>query len=150
MMTMLQWFFGPEYPWFRAARLNVKAKFDVLRKNGKYPKLPAHEVAQAVSTRDEREFSCFWTMFRALHCQALQNIYQRMAFGGDQQLVFRGLQHHSTEQLDEHLGRLILNGFSEPESFSTSIHIAQTFMHGNAYLCLDCKRINMRPMALHS
>ena len=30
MVTMLQWFFGPEYLWFTPARLNDKAKFDVL------------------------------------------------------------------------------------------------------------------------
>lgn len=45
MMTVLQWFFGPEYPWFTAARLKDKAKFDALCKNGKYPKVAASEVA---------------------------------------------------------------------------------------------------------
>ena len=39
MMTVLQWFFGPEYPWFTAVRLEDKAKFDALCKNGKYPKV---------------------------------------------------------------------------------------------------------------
>ena len=37
MVTMLRWFFGPEYHWFTAARLNDKAKFDDLCKNCKYP-----------------------------------------------------------------------------------------------------------------
>ena len=33
MMTVLQCFFGPEYLWFTAARLNHKSKFDALCKN---------------------------------------------------------------------------------------------------------------------
>ena len=45
MMTVLQWFFGPEYPWFTAVRLEDKAKFDALCKNGKYPKVAASDMA---------------------------------------------------------------------------------------------------------
>ena len=49
MLTVLHWFFGPEYPWFIALRLDDKAKFDALCKNGKYPKVAASEVASKYS-----------------------------------------------------------------------------------------------------
>ena len=71
MVTVLQWFFGPEYNWFTAARLNDKAKFDALCKNCKYAKRAASEVASTysesaqVSAADESQFSCFRRMFRA-------------------------------------------------------------------------------------
>ena len=80
MMTVLQWFFGPEYPWFIADRLEDKAKFDALCKNGKYPKVAACEVASkysqsaAICAADESEFSCFRVMFRAFACGVLHDI----------------------------------------------------------------------------
>ena len=73
-------------------------------------------------------------MFRAIPCQALQEIYGRVPFSTDEQLVFRGLHYDIREQPDAHLGRLIVNGFNEPESFSTRVHIAQTFPQYNTNL----------------
>ena len=83
-----------------------------------------YRASPQVCTADEVQFSCFWTMFHAIPCQALQEIYERIPFSTDEQLVFRGLHYDIREQLDAHLGRLIVNGFTEPESFSTRVHIA--------------------------
>ena len=45
MMTVLQWFLGPEYPCFTAARLKDKTQFDALCNNGMYRKDAASELA---------------------------------------------------------------------------------------------------------
>ena len=71
-------------------------------------------------------------MFHAIPCQALHEIYERIPFSTHEQLVFRGLRYDAREQLDAHLGRLIVNGFTEPESFSTRVHIAQIFLQYSA------------------
>ena len=73
-------------------------------------------------------------MFRAIPYQALQEIYERIPFSTNEQLVFRGLHYHIRNQLDARLGRLIVNGFSEPESFSMRVYIAQTFVQYSANL----------------
>ena len=80
MMTVLHWFFGPEYPWFTAVRLHDKAKFDALCKNGKYPKVAASEMAFKYSqsatlcAADESEFSSFRDMFLAFAWDVLHDI----------------------------------------------------------------------------
>ena len=138
MMTVLHCFFCPEYPWFIAVRLDDKAKFDALCKNGKYPKVAACEMASkysqsaALCAADKSEFSCFRAMFRAFACHVLQEIYSELFPSPRKQLVFRGLHYDIREQLDAHLGQIIADGFPEPESFSTSVHTAQTFLqHGS-------------------
>ena len=130
-------------------RLEDKAKFDALCKNGKYPKVPASEMAAkyrqsaALCAADESEFSCFRAMFRAFACQVLQEIYSELPCSPKKQLVFRGLHYDTREQLDAHLGQIIEYGFIEPASSSTSVHTAQTFLQyrSNIYeYCLqkDC------------
>ena len=67
-------------------------------------------------------------MFRAFPCQVLQEIYERIPCSTEAQLVFRGLHYDTREQVDAHVERIILNGFTEPESFSTRIQIAREFV----------------------
>ena len=137
MMTVLQWFFGPEYLWFTAARLNHKSKFDALCKNYKYLPVKASEVAS--SAADETQFSSFRAMFRAFPCQVLQEIYERIPCSTEVQLVFRGLHYDTREKLDAHVEHIILNGFTDPESFSTRVQSAKHFVvcSSNVYaICL--------------
>ena len=150
MLRKLQLLFGPEYHWFTAARLNNIAKFDVLCQNCKYPNRAANEVlsmyrsSPQCCTADETQVSCFWEMFRAVPCQALQEIYQRLLASTDAQLGFKGLHYHIRDQLDAHLGRLIVNGFNQPESCSMRMHVAQTFLQCGAKLydfCLQQKSL---------
>jgi hypothetical protein len=130
MMTVLQWFFGPEYPCFTAARLKDKTQFDALRKNGKYRQDAASELAckysqsQTLCAADESEFSCFRAMFRAFVCHVLQEISSEVFPSPRKQLVLRGLHYDTPEQLDAHLGEIIADGFTDHESFSTSVHTA--------------------------
>ena len=77
-------------------------------------------------------------MFRAFSCKVLQEIYERIPFGTHEQLVFRGLHYDSLEQLDAHIERIIVNGFAEPELFSTSVHIAQTFLQYSSNIYEFC------------
>ena len=52
-----------------------------------------YRASPQVCTADDAQFSCFWTMFRAIPCEALQDIYERIPFSTDEHLVFRGLHY---------------------------------------------------------
>ena len=77
----------------------TKQSLMFLCQNCKYPNRPAQEVVSMyraspqVCTADDAQFSFFWTMFRAIPWEALQEIYERIPFSTDEHLVFSGLHY---------------------------------------------------------
>ena len=52
-----------------------------------------YRASPQVCTADDAQYSCLWTMFRAIRCEGLQDIYERIPFSTDEHLVFRGLHY---------------------------------------------------------